>query len=167
MAATLLPLNGFLRTGATFAADFNFIVQLAMGGALIVGVMLAKRKRYKAHGICQTAILLLNLWMIALTMWPSFRQQVVPHMPRALHRDYYAIATVHMVLGTSAELLGIYIVLVAGTKVVPPSLRFKQWKRWMRVELALWFTALIIGIGTYYAWYIAPFRLAGLRAGRW
>jgi hypothetical protein len=28
------PVNGFLGTGATFAADVNFIVQLAMGGAL-------------------------------------------------------------------------------------------------------------------------------------
>jgi uncharacterized membrane protein YozB (DUF420 family) len=150
--------NGFLGTGATFAADVNFIVQLAMGGALVVGAILAKQKRYRAHGTCQTMVLLLNLWMIALTMWPSFRQQVVPHIPIVLERGYYAIATVHMVLGTSAELLGIYIVLVAGTELVPPSLRFTRWKRWMQIELALWWVALILGIGTYYAWYIVPFR---------
>jgi uncharacterized membrane protein YozB (DUF420 family) len=158
MVVPLVPVNGFLGTGATFAADVNFIVQLAMGGALVIGAILAKQKRYRAHGICQTTVLLLNLWMIALTMWPSFRQQVVPHISRVLQRGYYAIATVHMVLGTSAELLGIYIVLVAGTKLVPPSLRFREWKRWMRIELALWWVALILGIGTYYTWYIAPFR---------
>jgi uncharacterized membrane protein YozB (DUF420 family) len=158
MVAPLHLVNGLLGTGATFGADVNFIVQLAMGGALIVGVMLAKQKRYRAHGSCQTIGLLLNLWMIALTMWPSFRQQVVPHLPRVRKSGYYAIATIHMMVGTSAELLGIYIVLVAGTKLVPPSLRFKQWKRWMRIELALWLVALILGIGTYYAWYITPFR---------
>jgi uncharacterized membrane protein YozB (DUF420 family) len=156
--AIQIPPNGFLGTGAPFAADLNFIVQLAMGGALIVGVILAKQKRYKAHGACQTIVLLLNLWMIALTMWPSFREQVVPHISRALKRGYYAIATVHVLLGTSAELLGIYIVLVAGTKLIPPSLRFTQWKRWMRIELALWFLALTWGLGTYYEWYVVPFR---------
>lgn len=156
--ATLLPVDGFLGNGATFAADVNLIVQLAMGGALIVGVILAKQKRYKAHGTCQTMVLLLNLWMIALTMWPSFRQQVVPHRPKVLHSRYYTIATAHAALGVMAELLGLYIVLVAGTRLVPRSLRFKRWKRWMRIELALWFVALVGGIGTYYAWYIAPLR---------
>ena len=158
IVTTQLPVSGFLGTGATFAADLNFVVQLAMGGALIVGVILAKHKRYRAHGVCQTAVLLLNLWMIALTMWPSFREQVLPRIPRALDRGYYAIATIHMLLGTSAELLGIYIVLVAGTKLVPPSLRFTNWKCWMRIELTLWFLALAWGLGTYYEWYVAPFR---------
>jgi len=158
IVASLLPVNGFLGTGATFAADVNFIVQLAMGGALIVGVILAKQKRYRAHGTCQTIVLLLNVWMIALTMWPSFREQAMPHLPTVLHRRYYTIVTVHAALGVTAELLGLYIVLVAGTSLIPRSLRFKQWKRWMRIELALWLVALIGGIGTYYAWYIAPFR---------
>src|SRR5579864_6018112 len=138
IVASQVPVNGFLGTGATFTADVNFIVQLAMGGALIVGVILAKQKRYRAHGACQTTVLLLNVWMIALTMWPSFREQVVPRIPKALERSYYAIATIHVLLGTSAELLGIYIVLVAGSKLVPPSLRFTNWKRWMRIELVLW-----------------------------
>lgn len=158
IVATQLWVSGFLGTGATFAADINFIVQLAMGGALIAGAILAKLKRYGAHGACQATVLLLNVWMIALTMWPSFREQVVPRIPRALQRGYYAIATVHMLLGISAELLGIYIVLVAGTKLVPPSLRFTNWKRWMRIELALWLLALTWGLGTYYEWYVAPFR---------
>ena len=157
IVATRLPVSGFLGTGATFAADVNFIVQLAMGGALIVGVILARKKRYRAHGACQTTVLLLNLGMIALTMWPSFREQVVPRIPRALERGYYAIATIHMLLGTSAELLGIYIVLVAGTELVPPSLCFTNWKRWMRTELVLWFVVVISGLWTYYAWYIRPF----------
>ena len=158
MPATLLPVNGFLGTGATFAADVNLIVQLAMGSALIVGMILAMKKRYRAHGACQTVVLLLNLWMIGFEMWPSFRQQLVPHLPKVLHKGYYTIAAVHATLGATAELLGLYIVLVAGTHLVPRSLRFTQWKRWMRIELALWWVALTTGIGTYYAWYIAPFR---------
>jgi uncharacterized membrane protein YozB (DUF420 family) len=154
----IFPINGFLGTGATFEADLNLVVQVVMGVALVAGALLAKRKRYVAHGICQTTALLLNLGMIALVMWPSFQQQVRPALSESLHKWYFAAATVHALLGGTAELLGLYIVIVAGTRVLPESLRFKHWKRWMRAELTLWAIVVLTGVGTYYAWYIAPFR---------
>lgn len=158
MVAFSLPVKGFLGTGATFEADLNLVVQLVMGAALIAGAFLAKQKRYKAHGICQSTVMLLNLLMIGLVMWPSFRQHVKPTIRRVIHKSYYAAPMVHAALGISAELLGLYIVLVAGTNVLPTWLRFKNWKRWMRTEFVLWLLVVISGIGTYYAWYIAPFR---------
>jgi len=152
------PARGFLRTGATFEADLILVVQVVMGLALIAGSCLAKRKRYAAHGICQTTVLLLNLGMIGLVMWPSFQQQVRPALPERLHKWYFAAATIHALLGATAEALGLYIVAVAGTRVLPQFLRFKNWKLWMRTELMLWSIVLLAGVGTYYAWYIAPFR---------
>jgi len=151
-------MKGFLGTGATFGADLNLIVQLIMGTALIVGARLAKHKHYRAHGICQTTVLLLNLIMIGLVMWPSFQKQVKPALPKVFHKWYYAAATIHAVLGITAELLGLYIVVVAGTKLLPQRLRFKHWKRWMRTELVLWVIVVLTGAGTYCAWYVAPFR---------
>jgi uncharacterized membrane protein YozB (DUF420 family) len=150
------PMKGFLGTGATFGADLNLIVQILMGVALLAGGLHAKQKRYKAHGICQTTVLLLNLLMIALVMWPSFQQQVLPAFPRVFRRRYYSVAAIHAVLGITAELLGLYIVMVAGTNILPQRLRFKRWKLWMRAELTLWLLVLLGGAGTYYAWYIAP-----------
>ena len=158
IVAAFFPIKGFLGTGATFAADLNLVVQVIMGAALIAGSVLAKRKRFAAHGVCQTTVLLLNLGMIGLVMWPSFQQQVRPALPKGLHRWYYAAATIHALLGVTAELLGLYIVIVAGTSVLPQSLRFKNWKGWMRAELMLWSIVVLSGVGTYYAWYIAPFR---------
>jgi uncharacterized membrane protein YozB (DUF420 family) len=152
-----LPVKGFLGTGATFGADFNLVVQLVMGAALLAGVRLAKQQRYRAHGICQTTVLLLNLLIIGFVMWPAFRQ-ANPTISKALRRYYYAAPMVHAALGMVAELLGLYIVLVAGTNLLPAWLRVKNWKQWMRVELVLWLVVVISGIGTYYAWYIAPFR---------
>jgi uncharacterized membrane protein YozB (DUF420 family) len=152
------PIRGFLGTGATFEADLSFVVQVAMGLALIAGYLLAKRKRFAAHGVCQTTVLLLNLGMIGLVMWPSFEQQVRPALPKGLHKWYYAAATIHALLGAAAELLGLYIVIVAGTRVLPQSMRFRNWKRWMRTELVLWSIVLLTGVGTYYTWYVAPFR---------
>lgn len=152
------PIKGFLSTGAPFGADVNLVVQLTMGAALIAGTHLAKQKRYKVHGICQTTVLLLNLLMIGMVMWPSFQQQVLPASARAFHKWYYKVAMIHAGLGITAELLGLYIVMVAGTKVLPEQLRIAHWKWWMRAELALWMIVLLSGIGIYCAWYVAPFR---------
>ena len=151
-------MKGFLGTGATFGADLNLVVQLIMGVALLAGVLLAKQKRYQAHGICQTTVLLLNLLMIGMVMWPSFQQQVTPAMSKGLHKWYYQAAVIHAVLGITAELLGLYIVIVAGTNVLPRRLRFNNWKWWMRTELVLWTIVLLSGVATYCAWYVAPFR---------
>ena len=148
-------MKGFLGTGAAFTADLNLVVQVLMGAALIAGAWLARRKRYRAHAICQTAVLVLNLVMIGSVMWPSFHVQVLPGLSRHWTRLYYATAAAHGALGAVAELLGLYIALVAGTRVVPPRLRFKQWKLWMRAELALWWIVILTGTGTYYSWYLA------------
>src|SRR6202451_1000853 len=130
-------MKGFLGTGATFGADLTLVVQLIMGADLIARAFLAKQKRYRPHGICQTTVLLLNLLMIGLVMWPSFQQQVKPALSKGLHKWYYEVATIHAVLGITAELLGLYIVIVAGTNLLPQWLRLKHWKRWMSTELSL------------------------------
>ena len=146
-------MKGFLGTEAGFGADLNLLIQIAMGVALIVGTFLARRKRYSAHGACQATVLVLNLAMISSVMWPSFHSQVLPRLPKHLEKRYYAIATVHGVLGAVAELLGLYILLVAGTNILPQAWRVRRWKLWMRIELALWLFVLLTGIGTYFIWY--------------
>jgi uncharacterized membrane protein YozB (DUF420 family) len=149
-------MRGFLGTPASFSADLNLIVQITMGIALLAGALLARSKRYSAHGACMTAVLLLNLVMIALVMWPSFHELVLPKIPARLARRYYAVATVHGVLGAATELFGLYILLVAGTEALPQRWRFQRWKLWMRIELASWWVVLLSGIGTYFLWYGAP-----------
>lgn len=121
-----------------------------------MGALLAKQRRYTAHGICQTTVLLLNLLMIALLMWPSFDQQVGPVFPSVFRKRYFAAATIHATLGTAAELLGLYVVMVVGTTVLPQRLCFQGWKLCMRAELMLGSAALFSGLWTYYVWYIAP-----------
>ena len=154
---TLFPVQGFLGTGAPFAADFNLVMQLILGAALIAGVFFAKQKRFRTHGICQTTVLLVNLLMIGLVMWPSFQQQLRPTLPKVFHRLYYAAATIHALAGMMAEAVGLYIIIVAGTNLLPQWLCFTHWKRWMRAEAVLWSIVLVSGVGTYYVWYVAPF----------
>jgi uncharacterized membrane protein YozB (DUF420 family) len=102
-------------------------------------------------------VLLVNLLMIGLVMWPSFQQQVTPMFPKAFHRWYYAVAATHALVGITAETLGLYIVLVAGTNLLPRWLCFTQWTPWMQLELVLWSIVLLTGVATYCAWYVAPF----------
>ena len=142
-----------LRAGAGFKANFNLVSQVAMGVALIGGALLARAKRYTAHGICQAAVLLLNLIMIAFIMWPSFYGQVLPALPRHLTDRYYGAATAHGILGAVAELLGLYIVLAVGTNILPRRVRISRWKLWMRIELVLWWVLIVTGVLTYYVWY--------------
>jgi plastocyanin len=89
-------------------------------------------------------------------MAPSVHRQVEPNIPAKLGDSYDAVATAHAALGTLAELLGLYIVLVAATNILPARLRFKRYKPWMRTELALWWAVILIGVGTYYVWYLKP-----------
>jgi len=35
---------------------------------------------------------------------------------------------------------------------MPASLRFRNYKRWMRAELVLWWLVITFGIGTYWVW---------------
>src|SRR5207237_10878053 len=90
-----LAIKGSIGTGSTFRADLNLVVQLIMGTALIAGAFLAKQKRYRAHGICQTTVLLANLLMIGMVMWPSFQQQVKPGLSRVFHKCHYGAAKIH------------------------------------------------------------------------
>ena len=119
-------MEGFLGTHAGYRSDLNLTIQIAMGIALIFGAFLARAKRFVAHGICQAVVLVLNFGMICVVMWPSFHSQVLPRLPKRLGKRFYAVATIHGVLGVLAEILGLYIVLVAGTRILPETWRFKR-----------------------------------------
>jgi len=146
-------MNGFLGMGATYWADLNLVLQVLMGLALLLGWRLARKGNFQAHGLCQSAVMVLNLILIVMIMLPAFNRQVAAKIPSGFHNAYYLAAAIHASLGTLAELLGLYVVLVA-TKLLPETLRFKNWKRWMKTTLALWWLTLLFGIGTYYYWYV-------------
>jgi len=145
---------GLLGTGTTRAADLNLLAQLAMAAVLTAGMLLARAKRFRAHGWTQSAVLLLNLVAIGSVMLPSFRRQVAPSVAAGWHDPYYAVATVHTGFGAAVELLGLYVVLVAGTHLMPRRLRFQNYKLWMRTTLILWWAVVLLGVGVYSLWYV-------------
>jgi uncharacterized membrane protein YozB (DUF420 family) len=140
---------------ATLGANVNLAAQLALVAALTVGVILARKKRFRAHKFVQSSAVLFNLVMIGTVMLPSSRRLEFPLRPAAFRHAYYTVAVVHALLGSVAELLGLYVVLRAGTNRLPQRLRFQNYKPWMRAALVFWWLVAILGVGVYYLWYVA------------
>ena len=146
--------QGCLGTNAPLAVDGTLFVELAMGMVLIAGAVFARKRCYRAHAGCQSAVVLLNLAMIVRYMTPSFRRAVVPGIPHDLSDSYYWLATAHGVVGLLAETHGVYILLVAGTNLLRKRLRFAHYKPWMQTALVLWCLALSLGVATYLRWHV-------------
>ena len=140
---------------APLYANLILFLELAMGLGLLIGPMLARLRHFRSHACCQSAVVILNLLLIVFTMIPSFRAHVLPRIPIKLGKPYYALATAHGALGIIAEIAALYILLAAGTNVLPEKFRITRYKVWMRTVLVLWWAALLLGLATYVRWYSA------------
>lgn len=149
--------DGFLGTAAPLVADLVLLLEIAMGAGLLMGAWLARKRRFRQHAWCQSAVVLLNLAVIIVMMVPSFSIHVLPRIPARLGRAYYALGAGHATVGTLTELAGIYILLSAGTSVLPEKFRITKYKLWMRTVLVLWWVELLLGIATYIRWYAPSF----------
>ena len=146
--------EGFLGTAAPLYADIVLLAELAMGAALLFGFWLARKRKFKAHAICQSTVVLLNGIVIVCLMLPVFFSRVMPKVPAKLGKSHYLISTAHAALGTISEVSGLYIAVAAGTNLLPARLRFNNYKLWMRTTLALWWVTLLLGVATYLRWYV-------------
>jgi uncharacterized membrane protein YozB (DUF420 family) len=149
-----LLIRAFLQTAAPRGANIVLVLEIAMGIGLLLGARLARKRRFRQHAWCQSLVVLLNLAVVAITMIPSFRVHVFPRLPAKMGKAYYALATTHGAFGTVTELAGLYILLSAGTSVLPEKLRITKYKVWMRSVLVLWWVVLLLGMATYTRWYM-------------
>jgi uncharacterized membrane protein YozB (DUF420 family) len=146
--------EGFLGTGASSRADLVLLLEIGLGLALLAGAVLARRRKFRLHAWCQSAVVLINFAIIALFMVPSFHANVSPKVPAKLGKTYYSLATAHAALGGVTELAALYILLSAGTNILPQQFRLTKYKQWMRSILALWWLVLLLGLATYVRWYV-------------
>src|SRR6266850_3130987 len=149
-----LLIEAFLETAAPRGANVVLVLEIAMGIGLLLGTRLARKKRFRQHAWCQSTIVFLNLAVVAMMMIPSFRVHVLPRVPAKLGKAYYALATTHAAIGTATELAGLYILLSAGTSVLPEKFRVTKYKASMRTVLVLWWVVLLLGLATYTRWYV-------------
>ena len=140
---------------APLIANLVLVFELAVGGLLLVGGYLAHRGRIRLHMYLQSSMVLVNIPVVLAWMVPRYVSFVLPGVPGELGQPFYLVPTLMLVAGAAAEVLGVYILLVAGTTLIPERFRFRRYKLWMRSELALWWGVLLAGISTYYLWYVS------------
>lgn len=129
-----------------------------MGGALIFGVILAERRRYGAHGACQSTVLLLNLWMIGFEMRTSLRLQLAPHLQRfpyrLLHNPHDSYGSWH-----SSRTTGNMHRAYRRNRILFPVTALHAVEAMDADKTdALVARPDLKGIGTFYEWYVVPLR---------
>jgi hypothetical protein len=145
---------GFLVADSDFSSDVVLLVELAIAFMLIVGMFVVRRGHIRAHMYIQSSMVLVNIPIVLIWMVPDYTQYVLPGIPHDIGQQFYWVPTLMLVAGIAAEALGVFILLVAGTNWIPERLRFRRYKLWMRSELLLWWLVVLLGISTYYVWYV-------------
>lgn len=135
-------------------ADAAAIAEVALAALLLVGWLLVRRGYIRAHRILQSSVILVNIPIVLYAMVPPYLQYIAPSLPGQLGTADVLVPTIMLVAGAAAELLGIYIILVAGTPWVPARFRFRRYKLWMRTELTLWWAVVIAGLATYWLFFV-------------
>ena len=128
-------------------AQINLGLQVFLVFLLLASFVLKKRGRFFLHGGSMLVAVILNAVSFVLVMGPSLRDK------RTLIADFPLsrlpmVIVVHAILGSIAEILGIWVVvswrLRSGTQ------HCARKRKLMRVTFVLWLIALLLGILAYY-----------------
>ena len=133
--------------GTRTAAEINLAAQVLILLGLYAGFFLARRRRFSRHADMQTAMVLLNLVLIAAIMLPSFYDYVIAGGSTTGRVAQLMIA--HGALGLIVEAFAIYLILRMRTELIPARLRIGNIKLAMRATLALWTLLVLLGVGIY------------------
>jgi len=144
---------GFLGTKAPVRSDITLILILITAILFTIGYRLAIRKRYEGHRWVQTSAAILNTIVVLLAMINVFIVYIMPGIPAKLFQGSYGATTLHGLVGAIGLILGIFVVLRAN-KLVPKSLRFKNYKLFMRTSYSIYMLATLLGVVVYIMAYI-------------
>jgi plastocyanin len=138
--------------GTRTAADLNLAAQVLLLAGLLVGFVLARRKRFDQHANVQTMMVLLNLVLIFAVMIPSFAAYVVAGGSTTGTVAQLMIG--HGMLGIVVQLFALYLVLRMRTRFIPRRFRIGNIQLAMRTTLAVWTVLVLLGIGIYVERYL-------------
>jgi plastocyanin/uncharacterized membrane protein YozB (DUF420 family) len=143
---------GFLGTGAPLGSDVTLIAQIVLYAMLCLGIVAQMRRAYQWHDRLQTTVVLANFFFIIFIMLFAFsQQQVAATLPQRPRDPYYLSPAVHGMVGLIAQGLATYA-LLAGHRILPR--RIGRLRYWMWATFFFWTVAFVLGIGTYYTWYV-------------
>jgi uncharacterized membrane protein YozB (DUF420 family) len=122
-------------------SDFNFILQIAIFGFLLIGIFYMKKgvKNLKKHRLFMFIVVSLNAISILLVMGRSFFDSA-GHLVEEFYELIPMITLTHGLTGGFAEILGISFLFKH-----PPKTR-----SWMKITAILWTIVFLLGIYIYY-----------------
>jgi uncharacterized membrane protein YozB (DUF420 family) len=144
---------GLFGTRANLFSDVNLIAQLVLLIGLSAGAVFARRGNISTHQYNQTTWVLINIILTIFIMILSFSENILPGIPANLLQVQAAISTIHASLGLVTILCGVYL-LLRMNQLIPKKYRIKWWKNLMRITLGLYWLVGLLGLVTYYIWYI-------------
>ena len=143
-----LTTPGFLGTKATLRSDLTLVLILITAVMFNIGFILARRKQFNAHRWVQTTAVIINTLVVVISMVTSYIIHILPGIPAKLGEGDYAVTTLHALIGTIGLIFGVFVML-RGNKLVPKSLRFNNYKLFMRWAYALYMLSTLGGITIY------------------
>lgn len=143
----------FLGTKANFAADMTLVLMILAAALFTLGFYLARKRLYQAHRWVQTGAASLNAILVLWMMLLPYRDFVIRDQGGPRPGVFYAITTIHALIGGVALVFGLFVVL-RGNELVPAALKFRNYKGYMRTAYALYMTATLLGILVYLIWFV-------------
>ena len=125
----------------------NLLAQLAITGVLLMAIILAKRQEFRLHGLVVAGAIVLNSFSILLVMVPS----ALRIFSGASLNSFTLAVGIHVILGTIAQLAGLYIVWIWSLRE-PGGSCFRLGGR-MRSLSGLWTLIVVLGALVYYMLY--------------
>lgn len=148
MMKDFLTTPGFLGTKATLRSDLTLVLIVFTAILFTFGLILARRKHFTAHRWVQTITVILNSLIVLISMVTSYIIYILPGIPSKLGQGDYAVTSLHAIIGAFALLFGIFVAL-RGNELVPKSLKFSNYKLFMRWAYGLYMFATLGGVIIY------------------
>ena len=143
---------GFLGTNAPIMVDITLLAEIVFFILLTIGVVAQRRGNYHLHDYIQTPVVILNtilvMWIMVFEFFGRDIAQTAIERPQD---PYFVVATIHGIFGSAAAILSIYC-LLAGWKILPRNIGRLKYVMW--VTYIIWTCAVLLGVATYYIWYV-------------
>jgi hypothetical protein len=136
----------FLAAALDPVGDVSLTLQIVILFLLILGLPFVRGqssvKNFVLHGYSTVAALALHTILIFLVMIPTFAGGFGEFGSLSLFASFTVWS--HAVLGTTAEILGI-ILVVAWVRKGPSKMACAAWKKWMIPTFVIWVISIVNG----------------------
>lgn len=150
--------EGILDTDAALMSDLSLLAYvLLIVPSMVIGYGFARSKKFVPHHqVVMTGVMLFNWALIAFIMAVTYDGLQEFRSEDSVAGDF-RLASLHLVIALSAQLLGTYLVIRMWFEdVLPAWAKVKKIKRYMRLTLAGWLIAAALGAVTYIQIYDLP-----------